>query len=106
MNKQTDIIKAIARLAAFYKHESCGQCTPCREGSPWLSDMMQRFVTGDATVNEIDMLEELSYQIEGQYVPPSCFSPFVLPACSLRCLTYRLAPFAPSVMLRHGQCKV
>ena len=50
MNKQTDIIKAIARLSDFYKHESCGQCTPCREGAPWLSDMMNRFVQGDAEV--------------------------------------------------------
>lgn len=68
MNKQTDIIKAIARLSDFYKHESCGQCTPCREGAPWLSDMMNRFVQGDAEVEEIDMIEELSYQIEGHTI--------------------------------------
>ena len=46
-----------AEHSQFYKHESCGQCTPCREGSPWLSKMMDRMVTGDATVEEIDMLE-------------------------------------------------
>lgn len=43
MNKQTDLVKAIARLTKFYKHESCGQCTPCREGVDWLYKMMNRF---------------------------------------------------------------
>ena len=43
MNKQTDVVKAIARLALFYKHESCGQCTPCREGCDWMNTMMWRF---------------------------------------------------------------
>ncbi len=43
MNKQTDVVKAIARLATFYKHESCGQCTPCREGCNWMYQMMWRF---------------------------------------------------------------
>ena len=42
MNKQTDVVKAIARLALFYKHESCGQCTPCREGIDWMNTMMWR----------------------------------------------------------------
>merc|ERR1719346_810108 len=48
MNKQTDVVKAIARLALFYKHESCGQCTPCREGIDWMNTMMWRFVEGNA----------------------------------------------------------
>jgi NADH dehydrogenase (ubiquinone) flavoprotein 1 len=68
MDKSTDIIQAIARLSAFYKHESCGQCTPCREGSSWMKHMMDRFVRGDAHVAEIDMLEELSRQIEGHTI--------------------------------------
>eukprot|EP00026_Physarum_polycephalum_P007235 Phypoly_transcript_07293.p1 GENE.Phypoly_transcript_07293~~Phypoly_transcript_07293.p1 ORF type:complete len:516 (-),score=73.91 Phypoly_transcript_07293:110-1612(-) len=68
MNKQTDIIAAIARFSKFYKHESCGQCTPCREGTPWLWNMMERFVTGNAKIDEIDMIEELSYQIEGHTI--------------------------------------
>lgn len=46
MNKQTDIIRAIHRLIEFYKHESCGQCTPCREGVGWMNLMMERFVKG------------------------------------------------------------
>ena len=67
-NKQTDIVKAIARLSKFYEHESCGQCTPCREGTGWMRKVMDRLVTGDAEIKEIDMLEELSYQIEGHTI--------------------------------------
>eukprot|EP00005_Dracoamoeba_jomungandri_P004617 CAMPEP_0174258944 /NCGR_PEP_ID=MMETSP0439-20130205/7848_1 /TAXON_ID=0 /ORGANISM="Stereomyxa ramosa, Strain Chinc5" /LENGTH=465 /DNA_ID=CAMNT_0015342641 /DNA_START=16 /DNA_END=1413 /DNA_ORIENTATION=- len=68
MDKSTDIIAAIARLSKFYKNESCGQCTPCREGSPWLSKIMDRMVIGDATFEEIDMLYEISCQIEGHTI--------------------------------------
>jgi len=68
MDKSTDIIQAISRLSLFYKHESCGQCTPCREGSPWLSKVMERMVTGDATLQEIDMLQEITTQIEGHSI--------------------------------------
>lgn len=94
---QTDIIRAIARLIEFYKHESCGQCTPCREGKShfsvfssigslplanlhyfplfsvslgvdWMNNMMWRFVKGDARAAEIDMIWELSKQIEGHTI--------------------------------------
>jgi len=68
MNKQTDVIKAISRLIEFYQHESCGQCTPCREGVGWMTKVMHRFVTGDAKPQEIDMLWELSKQIEGHTI--------------------------------------
>lgn len=68
MNKQTDIIKAIARLIEFYKHESCGQCTPCREGVGWMYKIMNRFVEGSAQVDEINMLYEISKQIEGHTI--------------------------------------
>lgn len=68
MDKSTDVIAAIARLSKFYRNESCGQCTPCREGSPWLWNVMERMVTGDAKVDEIDMLYELSTQIEGHTI--------------------------------------
>jgi len=68
MNKQTDVVQAIARFAHFYKHESCGQCTPCREGTGWLMNIMDRLVVGNAKEDEIDMLEELSYQIEGHTI--------------------------------------
>ncbi|XP_076332286.1 NADH dehydrogenase (ubiquinone) 51 kDa subunit [Tachypleus tridentatus] len=68
MNKQTDIVKAIARLIEFYKHESCGQCTPCREGVGWMNKVMQRFVEGNARNDEIDMIYEVSKQIEGHTI--------------------------------------
>ncbi|XP_015790655.1 NADH dehydrogenase [ubiquinone] flavoprotein 1, mitochondrial-like [Tetranychus urticae] len=68
MNKQTDIIRAIARLIEFYKHESCGQCTPCREGVGWMNKIMWRFVEGNAKPQEIDILYELSKQIEGHTI--------------------------------------
>ncbi|NXM07802.1 NDUV1 dehydrogenase, partial [Tyrannus savana] len=65
---QTDIVKAIARLIEFYKHESCGQCTPCREGVDWMNKVMARFVRGDAQAAEIDALWEISKQIEGHTI--------------------------------------
>uniref|UniRef100_A0A8C7CQ02 NADH dehydrogenase [ubiquinone] flavoprotein 1, mitochondrial n=1 Tax=Oncorhynchus kisutch TaxID=8019 RepID=A0A8C7CQ02_ONCKI len=68
MDKSTDVIRAIARLVEFYKHESCGQCTPCREGVDWMDKMMWRFVRGDAANSEIDMIWELSKQIEGHTI--------------------------------------
>ncbi len=68
MDKSTDIIKAIARLSRFYAHESCGQCTPCREGTPWMSKMMERMAIGNASIDEIDLLEEVTRQIEGHTV--------------------------------------
>ncbi len=68
MDKSTDIIKAIARLAYFYKHESCGQCTPCREGTGWMWRVLTRMVEGRAEKREIDMLLDVSYQIEGHTI--------------------------------------
>jgi len=68
MDKSTDVVDAIARLSYFYKHESCGQCTPCREGTSWLYHIMERMKTGDARVEEIDMLQELTKQIEGHTI--------------------------------------
>jgi NADH-quinone oxidoreductase subunit F len=68
MDKSTDIVRAIARLSAFYKHESCGQCTPCREGLGWVWRVMERMVKGDATVEELDMLQEVTTEIEGHTI--------------------------------------
>ena len=68
MDKSTDLIKAIARLSAFYKHESCGQCTPCREGTGWMWRVMERMVKGDAEIEEIDMLLDVSTRIEGHTI--------------------------------------
>ncbi|KAA8904519.1 hypothetical protein TRICI_005464 [Trichomonascus ciferrii] len=68
MNKQTDVIRAIQRFSYFYKHESCGQCTPCREGTTWLLKAMDRFTSGQAREREIDMLQELTKEIEGHTI--------------------------------------
>ncbi len=68
MDKSTDIIKAIARLAYFYKHESCGQCTPCREGTGWMWRVLERLAAGNATVDEIDTLLDVSKQVEGHTI--------------------------------------
>ncbi|MBC7103859.1 MAG: NADH-quinone oxidoreductase subunit NuoF [Parvibaculum sp.] len=68
MDKSADVIKAIARLSAFYKHESCGQCTPCREGTGWMWRVMERLVSGEAEVEEIDMLLDVTKRVEGHTI--------------------------------------
>ncbi len=68
MDKSTDVIRAIARLSYFYRHESCGQCTPCREGTGWMWRVMERLVKGEAEVSEIDMLLQVTKQVEGHTI--------------------------------------
>ena len=68
MDKSTDIVKAISRISYFYKHESCGQCTPCREGTGWMWRVMERLRTGEAAVEEIDMLFQVTKQVEGHTI--------------------------------------
>jgi NADH-quinone oxidoreductase subunit F len=68
MDKSTDIVKAIARLSEFYQHESCGQCTPCREGTGWMWRVMERLVVGKAEKSEIDTLLQVTKQIEGHTI--------------------------------------
>ncbi len=68
MDRSTDVVRAIARLAHFYKHESCGQCTPCREGTGWMKRVMDRMVRGEAEIEEIDVLEQVTRQVEGHTI--------------------------------------
>ncbi len=68
INKNTNITKVILRLSEFYKHESCGQCTPCREGTGWLMRMMDRIYKNGATAQELDLLQEVTKQIEGHTI--------------------------------------
>ena len=68
INNDQDIISCIARIARFYKHESCGQCTPCREGTGWMWRVMDRMTKGDASIDEIDMLQEVTKQVEGHTI--------------------------------------
>ena len=68
INCDQDIIKCMARIARFYKHESCGQCTPCREGSGWMWRMLERMARGEATIDEVDLLMDVTKQIEGHTI--------------------------------------
>ena len=68
MDKSTDIVKAIARLSKFYMHESCGQCTPCREGTGWMWRVLERMALGNARMSEIDDLLEVTKQVEGHTI--------------------------------------
>ena len=68
INKDEDIIKCMARIARFYKHESCGQCTPCREGAGWMWRILERTAKGEATHKDIDLLSDVTKQIEGHTI--------------------------------------
>ncbi|CAH8618960.1 unnamed protein product [Schistosoma bovis] len=68
MSRSADVVNCISRLIKFYEHESCGQCTPCREGCRWLGQIMTRFVKGNANKDEIDMIWEISKQMEGRTI--------------------------------------
>lgn len=68
IDKSADILKVITRIAKFYMHESCGQCTPCREGTGWMWRVLKRLCIGNATMQEIDDLWEVTKQIEGHTI--------------------------------------
>lgn len=70
MDRTTDIVAAIARLSRFYRHESCGQCTPCREGTGWMSQILDRIMNRPETCNaaDIDMLDDISRRIEAHTI--------------------------------------
>ena len=68
MDKSTDIVRAMARISYFYKHESCGQCTPCREGMGWMWRVLTRMAEGRAHKREIDLLWDVTTQIEGHTI--------------------------------------
>ena len=68
MDKSTDIVRAISRISYFYKHESCGQCTPCREGTGWMWRTMEKLREGEGTPATIDRLYDVTKQIEGHTI--------------------------------------
>ena len=68
MDKSTDLVRAISRISYFYKHESCGQCTPCREGTGWMWRVMERMADGQAEMKDIDALLEVASQVEGHTI--------------------------------------
>jgi len=68
MDEDTDVLKVLARITHFYHHESCGQCTPCREGCGWMEKILKRFMAGDGTTEDIDLLLNVANNIEGNTV--------------------------------------
>ncbi|MDR3510375.1 MAG: NADH-quinone oxidoreductase subunit NuoF [Caulobacteraceae bacterium] len=68
MDKSTDLVRAVARISQFFKHESCGQCTPCREGAGWMWRVMQRMAEGEAETAEIDLLLDVASRVEGHTI--------------------------------------
>ncbi|HEX8666998.1 MAG TPA: NADH-quinone oxidoreductase subunit NuoF [Allosphingosinicella sp.] len=68
MDKSTDIVRAIARISRFFMHESCGQCTPCREGTGWMWRVVDRLAEGNGETSDIDLLLDASRQIEGHTI--------------------------------------
>ncbi len=68
MDKSTDLVEAITRFSRFYNHESCGQCTPCREGTGWILKIMKKLCNGTANINDIDKLEDICSQVENHTI--------------------------------------
>lgn len=68
MDEDTDLIAVLARIAKFYHHESCGQCTPCREGTGWLEKILNRFVRGEGRKEDVDLLMDVANNIEGNTI--------------------------------------
>jgi NADH-quinone oxidoreductase subunit F len=68
MDEDTDLIKVLARIAHFYHHESCGQCTPCREGTGWLEKILKRIIAGNGSTSDLDLLITVANQIEGNTI--------------------------------------
>ena len=62
------MVEALVNLMKFYAHESCGQCTPCREGTPWLVKILERIARGEGRMADLDLMEDLAVNIEGRTV--------------------------------------
>ncbi|HYQ87197.1 MAG TPA: NADH-quinone oxidoreductase subunit NuoF [Bacteroidota bacterium] len=68
MDEDTDVLKVLTRITKFYHHESCGQCTPCREGCGWMEKILQRFLNGEGTMEDVGLLEDVANNIEGNTI--------------------------------------
>ena len=68
MDEDTDVLKVITRITHFYHHESCGQCTPCREGCGWMEKILKRFLAGEGMLQDIDLLLDVANNIEGNTI--------------------------------------
>jgi len=70
MDETTSIVKNLWNFTRFYHHESCGQCSPCREGTSWMEKVLHKFLDGHATINDIDLLWDIQGKIEGKTICP------------------------------------
>jgi NADH-quinone oxidoreductase subunit F len=70
MDETTDLVKVLRRICKFYWHESCGQCTPCREGTGWMMRIMERVAAGEGTTGDLDNLVDISDMIGGYTICP------------------------------------
>jgi NADH-quinone oxidoreductase subunit F len=68
MNEDTNLLKVLIRIAKFYHHESCGQCTPCREGTGWMEKTLRRIDNGFGTSEDLDLLINVANNIEGNTI--------------------------------------
>jgi NADH-quinone oxidoreductase subunit F len=68
MDEDTDVLKVLKRISHFYHHESCGQCTPCREGTGWMEKIIDRFIHGEGTLHDVDLLLDVANNIEGNTI--------------------------------------
>ncbi|GMU85689.1 MAG: NADH-quinone oxidoreductase subunit F [Ignavibacteriales bacterium] len=68
MDEDTDLVKVLARISKFYHHESCGQCTPCREGTGWLEKLLKRILRGEGSTKDVELLVTVANNIEGNTI--------------------------------------
>jgi len=68
MDEDTDVLKVLACITHFYHHESCGQCTPCREGTGWMEKILNRFLAGNGAMEDVDLLLDVANNIEGNTI--------------------------------------
>jgi len=66
IDENTDMVKLLWRITKFYAHESCGQCTPCREGCQWMEGILHKLMTGQGQERDIDLLVDLATNIGGK----------------------------------------
>ena len=64
------VVRVIARWSEFYQHESCGKCTPCREGTYWMKQIMLRLERGEGRPGDVDLLDEIAHNIAGRSFCP------------------------------------
>ena len=70
MDEDTSIVENLYTFTRFYHHESCGQCSPCREGTAWMEKLLHKILDGHGTLADVDLLWEIQSKIEGNTICP------------------------------------